>query len=291
MSTADPSSAAPRTVAVITGATGGVGRACATRLATGHRLILVDRDPDALAAFADELSGGGASAEWVAGDVRSPGTADEVAAAVRGDALGPVVCAAGLSSHMAPAEEIFSVNLIGTARVLEALRPHLGPATAAVCVASISGHRGGAREHDATLAHPLRDGVYAQVVRDESTTWSPGLSYAVSKRGVILLCEREAQAWGERGARIVSVSPGLIDTPMGRFEAAQGDGNIKQLTDMSALKRGGRAEEIADLATFLSGPHATYITGCDVRIDGGTVAHLDHHAPEAVASGWFKPRY
>jgi NAD(P)-dependent dehydrogenase (short-subunit alcohol dehydrogenase family) len=278
-------------VAVITGAAGGLGRACALRFGRRHRLVLADVSAEKLDALVAELAAEGIEATAVAGDVRAPADAARLAEAVGGDALAAVVCAAGLSSHMAPAEEIFTVNLIGTARVLDVLLPLVGPGTAAVCVASISGHRGGAKGHDDAMAQPLADGVYEAVAAAEGDEWSPGLAYAVSKRGVIVLVERAARAWGDRGARIVSISPGLIDTPMGRFEAAQGDGNAKQLAGLAALGRGADADEVASLAEFLCGAGASYVTGCDIRVDGGTVAELEHHSAPDVVRGWFRPGY
>ncbi|MCW3011643.1 MAG: short chain dehydrogenase family protein [Solirubrobacterales bacterium] len=277
--------------AVITGAAGGVGRACARRLGRDHPLLLTDREPAALSALAAELAAEGMTVRWVAADVAGDEGASALSSALGGERVGPVVCAAGLSSHMGPAEEIFTVNLIGTARSLRALWPGVGAGSVAVCIASISGHRGGVRDHDERLADPLVTGLCAAIAQDEGASWTPGLAYAISKRGVILHCERQARPWGDRGARIVSVSPGLIDTPMGRFEAAQGDGNARQLAALSALGRSATPEEIAELVGFLISPAAGYITGCDIRIDGGTVPGFEHHAGDDARRGWYRPSY
>ena len=261
---------------IITGASGGVGRACAQRFGAHHRLILADR------AEADGVT---------AGDVRDPGYVQQLVDQVDGEQLAAVVCAAGLSPHMASSEDIFGVNLIGTANVLAAVEPLLAPGTVAVCIASISGHRIGVRGHDDVMADPLRAGVYEEIAAAEGEAWKPGLAYAVSKRGVIAYVERLARPWGERGARIVSISPGLIDTPMGRLEAAQSGGNARQLTALSALDRAASSDEIAAAAEFLTSPAAGYVTGCDLRVDGGTVAELAHHAGPEVRAGWDRPQY
>jgi NAD(P)-dependent dehydrogenase (short-subunit alcohol dehydrogenase family) len=277
-----------KTVAIITGAAGGVGRACARRFGGQHRLVLSDVSAEALDGVVAEL---GVDAVTVAGDVRSPETAQRLADAVGDDQLAVVVCAAGLSSHMAPAADIFGVNLVGTARVLAAVEPLLRPGTVAVCIASISGHRIGVRNHDEAMIDPLRDGLEKELAAAEGDGWKPGLAYAVSKRGIILHVERLARQWGERGARIASISPGLIDTPMGRFEAEQAGGNAKQLTAWSALDRAADADEIASVAEFLAGPGAAYVTGCDLLVDGGTIAALAHHARAEAREAWDRPSY
>jgi NAD(P)-dependent dehydrogenase (short-subunit alcohol dehydrogenase family) len=263
-------------VVIITGAAGGVGRACAQRFGAHHRLVL-----------GDVAEGEGV----VAGDVRDRSYVQRLVEQVEGEELATVICAAGLSSHMASAEDIFGVNLIGTANVLAEVEPLLAPGTVAVCIASISGHRIGVREHDDRMADPLREGVYEEIAAAEGEAFKPGLAYAVSKRGEIAHVERLARRWGERGARIVSISPGLIDTPMGRFEAAQSGGNARQLTALSALDRAAGPDEIAAVAEFLASPAAGYITGCDLLVDGGTVAELAHHADADVRAGWDRPSY
>jgi NAD(P)-dependent dehydrogenase (short-subunit alcohol dehydrogenase family) len=263
-------------VVVITGAAGGVGRACAERFGKRHRLVLSDVAGDGLT---------------VPGDVRAPETAQRIVEAVGDGQLAAVICAAGLSSHMASAEDIFGVNLIGTARVLAAVEPLLRPGTVGVCIASISGHRIGVRNHDEAMADPLRAGLYEEIAAAEGDGWKPGLAYAVSKRGIITHVERLARSWGERGARIVSISPGLIDTTMGRFEAEQAGGNARQLTAWSALDRPAAADEIASVAEFLASPGAAYVTGCDILVDGGTVAALAHHARAEARAAWDRPSY
>jgi NAD(P)-dependent dehydrogenase (short-subunit alcohol dehydrogenase family) len=98
-----------------------------------------------------------------------------------------------------------------------------------------------------------------------------GAAYSLSKRAVIALAERRAVAWGAQGARIVSISPGLIATPMGRQEMAATDAAAR-LADVTPAGRPGTAAEIAQAARFLTSDEASFITGCDLRVDGGAVA-------------------
>jgi NAD(P)-dependent dehydrogenase (short-subunit alcohol dehydrogenase family) len=102
---------------------------------------------------------------------------------------------------------------------------------------------------------------------------TPGSAYSVSKRGVHLLAQREAAALGRRGARVVSISPGIIDTPMGRLEL-ETHAVMRTMVETSPLARLARAEEVAAVAVFLCSPGASFMTGVDVLVDGGSIASL-----------------
>jgi NAD(P)-dependent dehydrogenase (short-subunit alcohol dehydrogenase family) len=99
------------------------------------------------------------------------------------------------------------------------------------------------------------------------------MAYPLSKRAVIRLVAHEATAFGARGARIVSISPGLIDTAMTRSEQTA-SAQMKSLLARTPLARLGTADEIASVAIFLCSKDASYITGCDIRVDGGMLASL-----------------
>ncbi len=100
-----------------------------------------------------------------------------------------------------------------------------------------------------------------------------GLAYTWAKRGVHRLVQREAERIGRRGGRICSVSPGMIDTPMGRQEAAARPTN-GMLVGATPLGREGRSEEVAATVAFLLSDDASFINGIDVLVDGGVVAAL-----------------
>lgn len=104
-------------------------------------------------------------------------------------------------------------------------------------------------------------------------TDDPSMAYVYAKQGVLRLVRRLVPSWGRRGARIVSVSPGVVATPMGEVEKASGNGTA-DIAAASCLGREGRAEELAAVITFLCSDAASYATGTDVLVDGGSVAAL-----------------
>jgi NAD(P)-dependent dehydrogenase (short-subunit alcohol dehydrogenase family) len=230
-------------VGVVTGAASGMGAACAERLrGTVDELIEVD----------------------LPFDITDADTVAELAARVRarGDFRFLVHCA-GLSPTMADGRRIVEVNLLGTLHLLDAFEPLVVVGSVAVCFASTAGH------------YPI-DGVGDPSDADffdanASMLADPGLAYAFSKRGVIKEVQRAAVRWGKHGGRVVSLSPGVIDTPMGRREFER-QPIMRAMVDNAALGRMGTADEVAAVAAFLVSDDASFITGVDIRVDGGEAA-------------------
>jgi NAD(P)-dependent dehydrogenase (short-subunit alcohol dehydrogenase family) len=102
-----------------------------------------------------------------------------------------------------------------------------------------------------------------------------GATYSVAKRVNQLRVEQAAVAWGPRGGRVVSVSPGIISTPMGRQELTEGSSEQMQgMLAISPVPRIGTAEDIAAAVQWLASPQASFVSGCDLRVDGGVVAAI-----------------
>lgn len=99
----------------------------------------------------------------------------------------------------------------------------------------------------------------------------PTLAYIYSKAGVLRLVRRLAPAWGAKGARLLSLSPGIVDTGMGRLEASARP-SMAEMVEASALGREAQPAEIAAVAAFLVSDAASFVTGTDVLVDGGSIA-------------------
>jgi len=251
-------------VDVVVGAGSGMGAAVARAIAGDRPLVLADLDSATVEAVAGEID---ADVTCLACDVTDPDQVSDLAGAV--PTLGRLVVTAGLSPTMGAGQRIYEVNLVGMARLLESLDAAVGPSTAAVCFASVAGHMAPLPEPIAAeLDDPLAPDLPGRLAALGIDASEPGAAYGLSKHGVIRLVHRLGVPWGRRGARILSLSPGIIDTPMGRQELGE-QPMMQPMVDASALRRLGSDEEVAAVAAFLTSDQASFMTGCDVLVDGG----------------------
>ena len=266
-------------VFVVTGAAGGMGRACARKLGTHGLLLLTDVAADPLEQAAQDLRAEGFRVETHFSDVSNEDSVRELAERTRSlGAFRGMVHTAGLSPTMASWQRIIQVDLVGTAHLLHVFLPLAEPDTAVVCIASMAGHLTGPTlaasqpELDGVLAEPLHADLLQRlepvIIMAASKEDQSGTAYGLAKYGVIRLCQREAMVWGGRGARLVSLSPGIIQTPMGQQEFEK-QPMMAMLVAQTPLKRMGTPEEIASVVDFLLSPNASFITGCDLLVDGG----------------------
>ena len=268
-----------RKTVLITGASGGMGKTIARRMGATMNLILTDLAAGPLEQFGTDLKNEGyVVAATVAGDLAEPSVLSHLAQAVNDqEGLDVLVHTAGLSPTQASWRKIINVNTLATQRLVEAVEPVLRPSAVAVLIASMAGHiNPGMPDAERLLDHPIDAVALDQL---EPFLLSPGasadaeamasqLAYVLSKRAVIRLVEQLAPVWGRRDARIVSVSPGLIYTPMGVREA-DASPDTKATLSAQPISRWGTAMDIANAVDFLTGPNASFITGCDLRVDGG----------------------
>jgi NAD(P)-dependent dehydrogenase (short-subunit alcohol dehydrogenase family) len=267
-------------VFVITGGGGGIGVACARQLGKMGTLLLDDIDSARIKQAAAQLRSEGLRVETMVNDVSKEEDVRILTktAASLGQLAG-VVHTAGLSPRMAEWQRIFEVNLIGTARVLDTFLPLAGPGTAVVCLASMAAYMmPSAEEIDAVLAEPLAPDFFRRIA--DFIPQDPALpidkssvAYCLGKRGVIRLCSSKAPVWGSHGARIVSISPGLIDTPMYNGDLKV-QPQINEMVRMAYQQRPGKPEEIANVVAFLISKEASYINGAELLVDGGVVATM-----------------
>ncbi|MFJ3486481.1 SDR family oxidoreductase [Pseudomonas sp. NPDC090202] len=265
----------PSRVTVVIGA-GAIGLAIARRVSAGKHVLLADLRQENADAAANVLLDAGFSVSTTVVDVSSR---ESVQALVRtATALGEitgVIHAAGVSPSQAPPATILRVDLYGTALVLEAFGEVIAEGGSGIVIASQSGHRLPALSTDqnkALATTPVEQLLALPMLQPERVT-DPLNAYQISKRGNSLRVMAEAVRWGKRGARVNTISPGIIFTPLARDELSgpRGEG-YRRMIDASAAGRGGTADEVAAVAALLMGPEGTFITGSDFLMDGGVTA-------------------
>lgn len=262
-------------VIVVIGA-GSIGQAIARRTGAGRKILLADlRQPNAEAA-ARVMRDAGFDVDTAMVDVSSRPSVQALAqqATVLGDVFG-VIHAAGVSPSQASPETILSVDLYGTALVLEEFGKVIASGGSCVVISSQSGHRLGAltAEQDKALATTLTDDLLALPMLQADQIKDSLHAYQLSKRGNTLRVAAEAVSWGKRGARVNSISPGIIITPLANDELAGPRGTgYRQMIDLCPARRAGTPDEVGNVGALLMGADGAFITGSDFLMDGGVTA-------------------
>lgn len=273
-------------VTVITGGAGGMGLATARILAADDALVLCDVRADRLDAAVAELSGGPHPVVAVNCDVTDRSAVDALFETAAGlGALRAVVHTAGVSPSMGSAEYVMRTNALGTVNVDEAFCAGAPEGAAIVNVASMAAHML-PDEIVPTAGFPLALTDPERFLAEMATAYGiapedarSGFSYAISKSFVKWYSSSQAERFNAKGLRIVSISPGSVDTEMGRLEEQAGAGAM--VAD-AAVPRWGTAEEMAELMVFCVGAKAGYLVGTDILNDGGVIASMRERARRAA---------
>lgn len=269
-------------VAVITGGAGGMGLATAKVVGREHAIVLCDVRQDRLDGAVAALEGLGIEVAAVTGDVTDrTAVAEMFQIATSLGVVVSVIHTAGVSPSMGDAEYVTRTNALGTLRVNEAFHAAAPAGSAIVNVASMAAYLV-PEELIPTAAFPTAlddEDAFMAVVRSTCDAMPEAsrsaFAYAVSKSFVKWYSASQAERFNGRGQRIVSVSPGSVDTEMGKLEERNGAGAI--VADF-AVPRWGNAEEMADLFAFCASDRAGYLTGTDILVDGGVVASMRERA-------------
>ena len=262
-------------VVVVIGS-GSIGQAIARRVSSGKQVVLADLRKENADAAAKVLSDAGFEVSTAHVDVSSR---ESVHALVeRTQSLGPVtglIHAAGVSPTQATPATILKVDLYGTALVLEEFGSIIARGGAGIVIASQSGHRLPAltpEENKALAITPVEELLALPMLQPDRVT-APLHAYQISKRGNSLRVMAEAVRWGKRGARVNTISPGIIITPLAKDELAGPRGpGYRRMIDLCPVGRAGTPDEVGSVGALLMGLDGTFITGSDFLMDGGVTA-------------------
>src|SRR5271154_6342668 len=255
---------------------GSIGQAIARRVSAGKHILLADLRQENADAAAKTLSEAGFEGTTMTVDVSSRASVEALVA--KASSLGEVhgvIHAAGVSPSQASPETILKVDLYGTALILEEFGKVIAEGGAGVVIASQSGHRlpGLSADQNAALATtPVEDLLALPMLQPDQVKDSLH-AYQIAKRGNSLRVMAEAVRWGKRGARINTISPGIIFTPLARDELTgpRGEG-YRRMIELCPAGRGGTPDEVGTVGALLMGRDGAFITGSDFLMDGGVTA-------------------
>ena len=262
-------------VVVVIGA-GQIGQAIARRVGVGKHIVLADRSEANANTAAEVMANAGYQVSVATVDVSSR----EAVIALVGKATGiaeivGLIHAAGVSPSQASPDAILRVDLYGTAVVLEEFGKVMARGGSGVVISSQSGHRPACAHCRAEQG--LGDDAHGRTADAPlpSTRSGEGLTARLSavKRANSLRVMAEAVHWGKRGARVNTISPGIVMTPLAKDELSgpRGDG-YRRMIEGSVARRAGTPDEVGAVGALLMGPDGGFITGSDFLMDGGVTA-------------------
>ena len=262
-------------VMILTGA-GQIGMAIARRMGYGMKIVIGDKKPENAQTIARAMNDAGFDAVPMEMDLSSRTSIRNIITEAQKDGGSKmVVMAAGVSPSQGAVEEILKVDLYGTAVLLEEIGTVIAPGGVGVTISSQSGHRMKqlTPEEDEQLACTPNEELLKLPLLQPKNIRDTLHAYQLAKRCNEKRVMAESVKWGEKGARINSISPGIIVTPLAidEFNGPRGD-FYKNMFARCPAGRPGTADEVANVAALLMGSKGALITGADFLIDGGAPA-------------------
>jgi NAD(P)-dependent dehydrogenase (short-subunit alcohol dehydrogenase family) len=260
---------------VVIGA-GSIGQAIVRRVSAGQHVLLADIRQENADAAAQILRDAGFTVTTTVVDVSSRDSVQALVATATslGEVCG-VIHAAGVSPTQASPETILKVDLYGTALVLEMFGNVIARGGAGIVIASQSGHRLPplSSEQNSALAMTPVDELLALPMLQPDQVKDSLHAYQLSKRGNSLRVTAEAVRWGKRGARVNTISPGIIITPLANDElkGPRGPG-YRRMIEVCPAGRAGTPDEVGTVGALLMSADGAFITGSDFLMDGGVTA-------------------
>lgn len=258
---------------VITGGAGGIGMACAREF-KDHKLILTDYSQEMVDKSVNILTKEGFNARGIACDITSKADVDKLKNYVlqQGE-LRALVHTAGVSGTVKDLKKVYTIDLIGTDLLVDAFYDLAVEGTAIVLMASMMAHTVPPSEkYDFALENPQAENSFETV--SQFVSGSSDTMYNFCKRGVLLISYKNADKFGAKGARIVTVSPGVIDTEMGLKAAQEHPERVEMIKNLTPLKRNGTPENVSGVVKFLVSDAAGFITSTDILVDGGVIRKI-----------------
>ena len=262
-------------VVLLTGA-GQIGMAIASRIGHGKKIVIGDKNIQNAESIAKTMTEAGFDVETVECDISSRDSIRNIIEVAQGyGEIAYFINAAGVSPSQAPIETILKVDLYGTAVLLEEVGKVIKENGVGVTISSQSGHRMkqlGAKIDEELATTPTEELLNLEVLQPENIDDTLH-AYQLAKRCNVKRVMYEACRWGEKGARINSISPGIIVTPLAidEFNGPRGDFYKNMFTNCPS-GRPGTADEVANVAELLMSDKGAFITGSDILADGGATA-------------------
>ena len=258
---------------VITGGAGGIGTACAKTF-KNEQLILTDYSQEMVEKAVENLSKEGFDVSGISCDITCAEDLKKLTKFVgEKGGLKALVHTAGVSGTVQDLKKIYNIDLVATELIIDAFYEIASENSVAVLLSSMMAHTVPPNEkYDDALMNPQNSKSFETV--SQFVNGSTDMMYNFAKRGVILLSKKNVNKWGQKKARIVTVSPGVIETPMALKASVEHPERMELIKKATPLQRNGQPEDIADVVYFLASDKARFITGTDIIVDGGVIENI-----------------